>query len=66
MPAATPLLVLRRAAGLAPCALLAEQVRGWRGTQGLAFHVRGTDVSAVPEVVDRLVDAGFGTVIAVL
>lgn len=51
---------------VAAAVLLAEQVRGWRGTQGLAFYVRGRDAAAVAEVVDRLVDAGFGTVFAVV
>lgn len=45
---------------------LAEQVRFWRGTQGLAFYVRGRDAAAVAEVVNRLSDAGFGTVFAVV
>lgn len=45
---------------------LAEQVRFWRGTQGLAFYVRGRDAVAVAEVVNRLSDAGFGTVFAVV
>lgn len=62
----TILIDLDANGSVAAAVLLAEQVRGWRGTQGLAFYVRGRDAATVAEVVDRLVDAGFGTVFAVV
>ncbi|MBX3606608.1 MAG: hypothetical protein KF788_15120 [Piscinibacter sp.] len=45
---------------------LAEQVRWWRGTEGLAFYVRARRTDDAGEATDRLMAAGFGAVFMVI